>query len=111
MSKPRVFIGSSTEGARVAEALFACLKHSTEPTLWSHELFRPGRYPLQELERQLQLHAFAVLVASPDDEVFKRGEKAAAMRDNLLIEFGMFAGAIGSERVFFVCPNELSTAE
>jgi hypothetical protein len=27
------------------------------------------------------------------------------MRDNLLVEFGLFAGALGRRRVFFVCPN------
>ena len=32
--KPRVFIGSSTEGLGLAEALFACLQRHTEPTLW-----------------------------------------------------------------------------
>ncbi|MEM7051312.1 MAG: TIR domain-containing protein [Acidobacteriota bacterium] len=106
MSKPRVFIGSSVEGVRIAEAVFACLRHSTVPTLWSHGLFRPGRYPLQELERQLKRHSFAVLVASADDKLFKRGEEGAAMRDNLLVEFGMFTGGIGSRQVFFVCPSE-----
>lgn len=49
MRKPKVFIGSSSEGLQIAEALFACLKHSTEPTLWTHELSRPGRYPLKSL--------------------------------------------------------------
>ena len=103
--KPRVFIGSSTEGLGLAEALFACLHRHAEPTLWTHELFRPGRYPLEELERQLQRHAFAILVASPDDEIFKRGTVSPTVRDNLLVEFGLFTGALGRRRTFFVCPN------
>jgi hypothetical protein len=61
---------------------------------------------LEELELQLKRHSFAVLVASPDDEIYKRGELSPAMRDNLLVEFGMFAGAVGRKRVFFVCPRE-----
>ena len=106
MQKARVFIGSSSEGLRIAEAVFAAFQTATEPTLWTHQLFRPGRYPLDELEQQLRRHSFAVLVASPDDEVFKRGESSAAMRDNLLVEFGMFVGAIGRTRTFLVCPND-----
>jgi len=104
--RPRVFIGSSAEGVAIAEALFTCLSHTTEPTLWTHRLFRAGRYPLEELERQLKRHSFAVLVATPDDEIFKRGETAQTVRDNLLVEFGLFAGAIGRRRTFFVCPSE-----
>lgn len=103
--KPRVFIGSSTEGLRIAEAVFASLSHETEPTLWTHQLFLPGQYPLEVLEKQLHRHSFAILVASPDDEVIKRGESFPAMRDNLLLEFGLFTGAIGRRRVFFICPS------
>jgi predicted nucleotide-binding protein len=105
MQKPRVFIGSSGEGLRVAEAVFASLAHSTEPTLWTHNVFRPGRYPLEELERQLKRHAFAIMVATPDDDLFKRGEMSETLRDNLLVEFGLFAGAIGRRRTFFVRPT------
>lgn len=106
IQRPRVFLGSSAEGVAIAEALFTCLSHSTEPTLWTHRLFRAGRYPLEELERQLKRHSFAVLVATPDDEIFKRGQAAQTVRDNLLVEFGLFAGAIGRRRTFFVCPSE-----
>ena len=83
MDKPRVFIGSSTEGLKIAEALFACLQHETAPTLWTHQLFLPGDYPLEALERQLRQHSFAVLVASPDDTLIKRGFSSAAMRSRM----------------------------
>jgi hypothetical protein len=57
------------------------------------------------LEKELRRHDFAVLIASPDDEVFKRGVTMPAMRDNLLLEFGLFSGALGRRRTFFVCPD------
>jgi hypothetical protein len=104
--KPRVFIGSSSEGLAIAEAVFSGISRETEPTLWTNQIFTPGAYPLEALERAVRGHAFAVLVASPDDEVVKRGVSAPAMRDNLLVEFGLFAGALGRRRVFFVCPDE-----
>jgi len=105
MEKPCVFIGSSTEGLRIAEALFACLSHDTKPKLWTHQLFLPGQYPMEALEKQLREHAFAILVASPDDQIIKRDVTSPAMRDNLLLEFGLFTGALGRKRAFFVCPT------
>jgi len=105
MEKPRVFIGSSTKGLAIAEAVFAHLDRETTPTLWTHQLFLPNQYPLEVLERELKRYSFAVLVASPDDEIVKRGVTSPAMRDNLLLEFGLFAGALGRRRAFFICPS------
>jgi len=105
MNKPRVFVGSSSEGLQIGEAMFSYLSHETEPTLWTHQIFTPGAYPLEALDDVMRRHFFAVLVASPDDELVKRGVSAPAMRDNLLLEFGLFAGAFGRKRVFFVCPD------
>jgi hypothetical protein len=105
MKKPKIFIGSSSEGLRIAEALFAYLAPVAEPKLWTHELFLPGQYPLEVLEGQLRHQDFAILVASPDDQLIKRGITSPAMRDNLLLEFGLFAGALGRRRAFFVCPD------
>ncbi|HEV8393606.1 MAG TPA: nucleotide-binding protein [Vicinamibacterales bacterium] len=106
VAKPNVFIGSSSEGLPVAEAVFAGLSRDTSPTLWTHQLFLPGEYPLEALEAQLRRHSFAVLVASPDDQLLTRGETAPAMRDNLLLEFGLFAGVLGRRHAFFVCPDQ-----
>lgn len=105
MEKPSVFIGSSSEGHAIAEAVFAHLDRETTPFLWSHQLFLPGQYPLEALEKQLKRHSFAVLVASPDDEIVKRDIASPSMRDNLLLEFGLFAGALGRRRAFFICPS------
>jgi hypothetical protein len=44
MAKPRIFIGSSTEGLPVAEALCQQLADVAEPTLWTTEFF-PGQLP------------------------------------------------------------------
>jgi hypothetical protein len=105
MDKPAVFIGSSTEGLPIAEAVFTALTNETRPKLWTHQLFLPGQYPMESLEEQLRRNAFAILIASPDDQLAKRGVTSASMRDNILVEFGLFAGALGRRRSFFVCPD------
>jgi hypothetical protein len=102
---PRVFIASSTEGLLIAQATFARLKGRAEPQLWTNQLFLPGAYPLEVLDQQVRRHDFAVVVASPDDQIIKRGVVSAAMRDNLLLEFGLFTGALGLGRTFFLCPS------
>src|SRR5262252_6687290 len=105
MAKPRVFVGSSSEGLPIAQSVSSALERDALPTLWTHQLFLPGQYPLDVLEKELRNQQFAVLVASPDDEVFKRGITSPAMRDNLLLEFGLFSGALGRKRTFFLCPS------
>lgn len=106
MGKPVVFIGSSSEGLPIAEAVSRNLSRDSSPKLWTQQLFLPGQYPFEVLEAQLRVSDFAVLVASPDDEIVKRGVLQSAMRDNLLLEFGLFSGALGRRRAFFLCPNE-----
>jgi SAM-dependent methyltransferase len=105
MPKPPVFIGSSSEGKLIAEAVFARLERTTAPKLWNNQLFLAGAHPLDVLERELKRHSFAVFVASPDDAVRKRDVTLPTLRDNLLLEFGMFVGALGKTRVFFICPD------
>ena len=105
MDKPPVFIGSSSEGLPLAEAVFSHISHDTKPKLWTHDLFLPGQYPMETLEDQLRQNAFAILIASPDDQLIKRGVESPAMRDNLLLEFGLFTGALGRQRAFFLCPD------
>ena len=105
MEKPNIFIGSSSEGLPIAEAAFRLLSRDSKAKLWTHQLFLPGRYPLEVLESELRVSDFAVLVASPDDELVKRGITQSAMRDNLLLEFGLFSGFLGRRRTFFLCPS------
>lgn len=105
MNKPRVFIGSSVEGLPVAEAVYAELSYETTPTIWKHGIFSPGSYAMESLEEALRKSDFAVLVATPDDKVIKREVERRAMRDNVLLEWGLFAGWCGRKRAFLLIPN------
>jgi hypothetical protein len=106
MEKPRVFIGSSTEGKRIARAMHRLLSDCSEPKLWDQGVFLPGRFAIEDLEGQLRASNFAVFVATPDDEVTKRGETSLIMRDNVLFEFGLFIGILGRRRVFLAVPDD-----
>ena len=47
-----------------------------------------------------------MLVLGPDDEVVSRNEKSDAPRDNVILELGLFMGALSHERTFMIIPRE-----
>jgi predicted nucleotide-binding protein len=101
-SRPRIFVGSSTEGLPVAEAIQVALDHFGEVTIWSQGVFGLSRGTLDELVRAVTDFDFAILVVTPDDVVTKRGISGDAPRDNVIFEIGFFMGALGRERTFVV---------
>jgi hypothetical protein len=62
------------------------------------------------LEKVAQVD-FGVFVATPDDILIKRGDSSATIRDNVLFEYGLFAGHLGlhSALLLQLGPAELPT--
>jgi predicted nucleotide-binding protein len=104
--KPRVFIGSSSEGVAVAEALQVALDHAAEVTVWTQGVFALSVSTLQSLLTSAPTYDFAILVLTPDDTTTKREVTAHSPRDNVVFELGLFMGCIGSERTFMVRPRK-----
>lgn len=103
-AKPvRVFIGSSTEGREIALNLQEQLEtHSgCEVDLWAH-LFKPSGYALPTLLAAAAKVDFAVLIATPDDTTISRGVAQESVRDNIILEFGLFAGVLGLDRTYLL---------
>ena len=104
--RPVVFIGSSKESLPIARAIRSNFDHDDfVVNLWTDRVFGPSRFPITELEKQVQESDFAVLVLGPDDEVESRNEKFDAPRDNVILELGLFIGALSHERTFMVIPR------
>ncbi len=100
-ARPVVFIGSSKEGFPVAAAIQATLNCAeVEAVLWT-TLFEPGDLTIEALDQKSFDFDFAVFVFSSDAVVESRGLKTLAPRDNLLLEFGLFVGRMGRDRVFY----------
>lgn len=104
-SRPRVFIGSSSEALRVAEAIHSNLDLEFECTVWNQGVFGLSTMNLESLEQQIGDADFAVLVVSPDDTTESRGNATASPRDNVIFELGLFMGALGRKRTFVVQPR------
>jgi len=103
---PRVFIASSSEGLHAAAALQMSLNDGTlEAALWTDGIFVPGMTNIEALEAELVRADFAVLLLSPDDQVVSRNIANDAPRDNLILELGLFAGALGRRRAIMVRPQ------
>src|SRR5687768_10855353 len=96
----KIFLASSHESlddmhkiARIVESLHH------EPLPWdSPEAFLPGTNTLNGLiQLSRDVHA-AILVFAEDDKVWYRTSEQFQARDNVLLEYGLFAGILGPER-------------
>jgi predicted nucleotide-binding protein len=105
-ARPRVFIGSSTEGLEVAEALQEGLDRVAECTIWNQGVFAPSATTIESIVDVAVDFDYAILVLTPDDLVIKRGSTAPGPRDNILFELGLFTGILGRARTFMVLGRE-----
>jgi len=105
MSRPRIFIASSSEGLPEATALRDGLQgrlgERADVRLWTTEFELSSTY-IEALEAQAAEADFAVAVFSGDDRVTSRARRQHAPRDNVIFELGLFIGALGRPRCFVV---------
>lgn len=100
--KPSVFVGSSSEGLRVAQTIQVLLDRVCEVEVWSQGVFGLTQGPLESLVLALERFDFAVLVLTADDLTVTRGTERPVARDNVLFELGLFVGGLGRDRTFML---------
>jgi hypothetical protein len=106
MTEPRIFIGSSVESLRIANACIDILDHSSEVVPWT-SVFENGEASLESLVSTSKSVDFALFVLSPDDVTDIRGVEKLTVRDNVVFELGLFIGAIGRKRCFMLQPRDM----
>ena len=104
--KPRVFVGSSSEGLGLARAVQQNLDDVAEVTVWTDDVFALSRSIYDSLEKALAQFQFGVFVLTPDDSLVKRHQRKRAARDNVVFELGLFAGRLGLARTFLLYPRD-----
>jgi CRP/FNR family transcriptional regulator, cyclic AMP receptor protein len=102
---PKLFIMSSSEAKKVADALRAGLEKDVFSKVWDDGVFFAGGYPLEALEQQVNESDFAVAIAEPDDIMESRGVRARTLRDNVLFELGLFMGKLSRYRTILIHPK------
>lgn len=108
MKPPTLFIGSSTEGLSVAEAIRDSLNKTqcVSADIWN-ATFAYGNSFLDDLLRSCEKYDLAAIVFTPDEKVTSRGKQMLSPRDNLLFEAGLFMGTIGRKRTFIICDRNV----
>lgn len=100
--KPRVFIGSSGEGLNVAKYIKLALKSEFEIYLWTDDIFKANQSFLDTLLKEAGYFDFGILIATKDDYTHSRDKSFDTPRDNVIFEFGLFLGRLGSSRAFII---------
>ena len=100
--KPKVFIGSSSEGLDVARALQFQLADAAEVVLWNEGVFALSQGYLETLISSVKQFDCGIFVLRSDDALVSRGTESRTTRGNVLFELGLFYGNLGQSRTFAV---------
>ncbi len=100
--RPSVFVGSSSEGSGLAEAIQVNLDRSCEVVIWNQGVFGLSGGTLETIVAKATDFDFAILLLTPDDMIQSRDQTQQGPRDNVLIELGLFIGVLGRRRTFVV---------
>jgi hypothetical protein len=101
--RPRVFIGSSSKALGLAEKFATALSGGAETVVWNDAPeWRTMWSTLDGLFEVVEGYDFGLFVFAPDDDEVKGGQKLKAVRDNVILELGLFLGALGRDRTFAV---------
>src|SRR6516165_5370687 len=106
MNKPRIFLGSSGEQAKLLRAITRGLEDIADVEPWT-TTFNPGRSTLDRLVELSHEVDFAAFVFAQDDWTTTDASQSgqASPRDNVVFEAGLFGGALGIRRTFILHAN------
>jgi predicted nucleotide-binding protein len=104
--KPRIFLGSSGQQAKLLGALTRGLQDIADVEPWT-SVFNPGVSTLDRLVELSKEVDFAAFIFAQDDWTSKGAEPdpdagQASPRDNVVFEAGLFGGAIGIRRTYIL---------
>jgi hypothetical protein len=106
MSKPRIFLGSSTQQIKLVEQLTRDLEDIADVEPWT-ATFNAGTTTLGRLLELVHEVDFAAFIFAGDDWTTKSQAPdaeagQASPRDNVVFEAGLFGGVLGMRRTFIL---------
>lgn len=108
-----IFMGSSSDAKDYMDEIAVQLEELGAKTLpWYSSgkgIFVPGDNTIDALIKITERVQAAIFIFNADDKIWN--DKSAldisdTVRDNVLFEYGLFAGALGKEKVCFVCKGK-----
>ena len=105
--RPQIFIASATESKAVAHKLKAALLDPQwDIEVWDEEQVFPASTTfIQVLADRAQRSDIGIAVFGRDDKTTSRKKRVDAPRDNTVLEGGLFIGAVGLPRTYFLVPD------
>lgn len=103
--KPRIFIGSSSEGLGVVKRIKEFFSPDYNCYLWTDDIFKNNESFLETLMKSASLFDFSFMVFAADDLISVRGDIFEEPRDNVLFEYGLFLGRVGVDRAFVIAED------
>jgi len=95
----KIFVGSSSEAVNTAELAGKVIEQAgMEPVLWN-TIFPAGEILLENIEQLPSSVDGAVLVATPDVDCTRSGERFSAPVANVIFEYGHLAARLTRKRV------------
>jgi hypothetical protein len=112
MIRKKIFIGSSSEELKLAEAAKLILERDFDVTIWNERVWDTAVFKLNQnfladlLKASLQFD-YGILIGTPDDKVEYRGKEVLQPRDNVLFELGLFTGRMGTSKCAFLIDKDV----
>lgn len=108
----RVFIGSSNESSEAMAWVEKCIESAGhQPLRWDKKsLFPLGEYTFSRLIEISKTVDAAIFIFSEDDRIWYRMESTNQPRDNVLIEYGLFAGQLGTRKAIICVDGKPKTS-
>lgn len=114
MDKKKIFLGSSSEAEKTMEDIAYQLQVLGCDTLrWNEDgknIFPAGHNIIDSLIEITGMVDAAVFIFNEDDQVWNKKSSVKGMsvvRDNVLLEYGLFAGVLKKERVCMICKGDV----
>ena len=101
--KPKIFIGSSTAGYTIAEAVKNILGSHADCVLWKDpNVWEPNRSTFENLLRKVSYFDFGIFIATADDITLTNDKLVIEPRDNVILEMSLFLGSLGRDKSFLL---------
>ncbi len=101
--KPKIFIGSSTNGYSIAEKVKNNFLAIADCVLWQDpDVWEPNQSTFDNLMRMATYFDYGIFVATADDLTLTGDKLVIEARDNVILEMSLFLGAMGRHKSFLL---------